>query len=267
MAGSKIGNELMSEGALQYDVGVHPCCGRGYAHSEAETSEYLAGRVARAHCSIDEFEELEAALQDLAVTAFEQENLRATLQTDVGTEAWRLGETVAECWLEDRRDCLFPWKTQHDLRSLKGSLPGADLVGLAGNGDNTCFAFGEVKTSSDKNTPPGVIYGQKGLTFQLRHLKLSERQRRQIIRNLGHRAHRSSWFPRYRGAVSAHLKGRYRYWGVLVRDTEPSEADVTSSVNNLAEHSSDETPVEIVALYVGVPIPEWGNHCVTEPKP
>lgn len=52
----------------------------------------------------------------------------------------------------------------------KSSLPGADIVGLYQQTDDTFFLFGEIKTSSHSEYPPSVMYGEHGLKKQLEDL-------------------------------------------------------------------------------------------------
>lgn len=247
---------LLARGELAFEIKGRFGYGSGYLISLANMVAGLQGRISRAHHSTAHRNTLKSQLTELADTGFEIDELEATLSSFHGVEPWRVGETLAECWLEDHRECSFPWKNQHDIRSLKASLPGTDLVGLAENKGNIYFAFGEVKTSSDTNSPPQVVYGDKGLTFQVNSLKKSARQRRQLIQNLGFRG----ITPEYKQAFKSHLRGKYQYWGMLIRDTIPSEKDLQYSINNI-EESHTESTVEFIALYSGLPIPEWPGLC------
>ncbi|MCL6444132.1 MAG: hypothetical protein K6T83_11865 [Alicyclobacillus sp.] len=254
------GNSI-PEGNVEYAIGVDPCCGMGFSLSCIEMRSALENRVRASHHSVEQLTALKKELADLADTGFASDELEATMTSFNGMEPWRIGETLAECWLEDNRDCHFPWKNQHDLRSLKASLPGTDLVGMTRYGGEVHFAFGEVKASSDTHAPPRVIYGEKGLVFQVGGLRACKDQRRQLIQNLGIRARNSTWFPMYKEAFRAHLTGKYRYWGILLRDTAPSTSDLEYAVNEFIDGASTETPVEFVALYSELPISEWPEYC------
>lgn len=67
----------------------------------------------------------------------------------------------------DEHGAVWPWNENRDRKTPKASLPGADIVGFLGSGPDTVFLFGEVKTSSDKDNPPGVMAGRGGLAHQI----------------------------------------------------------------------------------------------------
>lgn len=254
-------NHSIPQGNVEYSIGADPCCGWGFSLTRAEMCSALENRVRPSHHSAEELAALKKELADLAGTGFTSDEIEATMTSFTGMEPWRIGETLAECWLEDNRQCHFPWKTQHDVRSLKASLPGTDLVGITRYGGDIRFAFGEVKTSCDKHTPPRVIYGEKGLAFQIKNLRSSKAQRRQLIQNLGIRAQNTKWFPMYKEAFIAHLEEKYHYWGMLLRDTTPSTSDLEYAVDELKDSASTDTPVEFIALYSELPISEWPEYC------
>src|SRR5690606_37858342 len=92
--------------------------------------------------------DIEDILTGLAETEFEQEGLRRVLAHPDDVDDWRVGEARAEAYLTEHRGCCFPWPDGRDERKRGSSLPGADLVGLVGDAQGDCLAFGEVKTSS-----------------------------------------------------------------------------------------------------------------------
>ena len=59
---------------------------------------------------------------------------------------------------------------ERDKRTPKASLPGADLVDFVSHNGETRLVLGEVKCSSDRNTPPNVMIGRHGMTKQLETL-------------------------------------------------------------------------------------------------
>jgi hypothetical protein len=149
-------NELMPKGISQFTIGASPCLGIGYSITKKDIENALKGKVYENHHSTDDLENLRFEL-NLEDTGFGDAELNETFTSFNGLEPWRIGESFAESWLEVHRQCLFPWKTQFDIRSLKASLPGVDMVGITNRGNEQYFAFGEVKTSSDSNNPPGVM--------------------------------------------------------------------------------------------------------------
>jgi len=88
-------------------------------------------------------------------------------------ETWRVGEAVAHAELEANRGCSFPWSARRDAKNRRASAAGAEMVGFVRRpGDPARFAFGEVKTSSEKNAPPAVA---RDLRRQLRELATTRR--------------------------------------------------------------------------------------------
>ena len=100
------------------------------------------------------------------VTEFVKNLLRAVPEE----KSWAVGEALAESVLadDDTREICWPWNLVRDRRTLKASLPGADLVGFCNEGDAVLLLFGEVKTSSDASTPPNVMNGSGGMAWQLK---------------------------------------------------------------------------------------------------
>ena len=86
-------------------------------------------------------------------------------------EIQKLLAAIAEVYLTDHRSCQFPWPLGRDERKSSSSLPRADLVGFRTDESGNALAFGEVKTSSEANYPPRVMYGETGLRKQLENLR------------------------------------------------------------------------------------------------
>lgn len=206
--------------------------------------------------------ELETLLSEAATTEFETDRIQAILESDVqDVEDWRVGEAFAQRYLEDHEDCMFPWAPRRDLKNPMGSHPGAELVGFR-NPETPRFAFGEVKTSSQQNAPPSVIYGDDGLRAQIKELRDESRVTRNLVKWLGMRAHGASWEADYKSAAAAFLvNGRdFVVFGVLVRDVEPDPADLSGSAEDLASDTIAPTVIELHALYVPPEhIPEFGK--------
>lgn len=118
--------------------------------------------------------EFETHLRGLANTGFARDSLNAILSARVPEERdWAVGEAMAEAYLCRNYEITWPWNMERDKRNPKASLPGADLVGFQIEGGNARLALGEVKTSTDANTPPGVMNGRSGMTHQIDNLSNS----------------------------------------------------------------------------------------------
>ena len=120
----------------------------------------------------------------MSETGFACESVCRIMQQKSPPEKWRVGEAFAETYLTQHRGCSFPWPDSRDERRPKSSLPGADLVGFQVDGEICRFAFGEVKTSTERKYPPTLLYGRSGMTTQLEHLRSSRNTRDCLMRYL-----------------------------------------------------------------------------------
>ncbi len=195
---------------------------------------------------------IEDILAGLPETDFVQDGLRRVLEDPDKVEDWRVGEAIAEVYLTDHRTCSFPWPDGRDERKSGSSLPGADLVGFRIDGDGDCFAFGEVKTSSEHRYPPGAMYGRTGLKQQLEDLRDGEAIRDDLVKYLGHRAGSAPWRARFEHAASRYLRNTsdVQLYGCLVRDVEPDQDDLRVRVGALGAACPEGTRIELLALYL-----------------
>lgn len=209
--------------------------------------------------------DIAAMLSSMTETEFDKTELEKVLGNEGEPEPWRVGEAIAECYLTHHRACSFPWPDGRDVRKSGSSLPGADLVGLRTDTSGDCFAFGEVKTSSEKKYPPGAMYGTTGLKQQLEDLKDKDHIRRDLILYLAHRAQSASWKKHFINAFVRYTKNNadVSVFGVLVRDVEPHEDDLRARVNALAKIVPAGMKIELLAVYLPPGcIPRLGNKLV-----
>lgn len=227
--------------------------------STHETRRYLQRRV-RERVRIATTERLiENYLEELRSTGFEVEGLGASASSERQPFAWEIGEALAETLLEDTEDVVFPWPPAWDKRTESASLPGPDLVGLH-QVESPRLVFGEVKTSSEKSYPPGVIHGDDGLRAQLLELIRSERRRATLIAWLTVRARNQVWKSTLNEAAKAYFASPSdaRIFGVLLRDTEPDVKDL-ASVKQTLDKEVTTYGVALLAFYLPIPIAQWAQ--------
>lgn len=125
-------------------------------------------------------------------------------------------------------------------------------MGFGNDSDGDCFAFGEVKTSSEAQYPPSSMYSRTGLKKQLEDLRDSEPIRDDLFIYLGHRARTAPWRPRFEAASKRYLKNSsdVQLYGVLVRDVLPHADDLRVRVHDLARNCPAGTGIELMALYL-----------------
>ena len=214
-------------------MGGPPCSGVGLRWSDDELNTAMDGQVAAVLLDDEGKAIIEDILAGLAETDFAQDGLRRVLEDPDEIEDWRVGEAIAETYLTDHRSCSFPWPDGRDERKRGSSLPGADLVGFGiDDDDGDCFAFGEVKTSSERSYPPGAMYGRTGLKRQLENLRDGEAIRDDLLTYLGHRAGSAPWRGQFERAGSRYLRNTsdVQLYGVLVRDVQLDPVDESGDV-------------------------------------
>lgn len=201
--------------------------------------------------------EFEAHLRGLASTGFANNRLNDILSAAVPEERdWAVGEAMAEAWLMRRHNVVWPWNMERDKRTPKASLPGADLVGFEINNNQVRFVFGEVKTSSDTNTPPNVMNGRSGMEHQIDNLANNLIVINQLLKWLLHRCKRTEHEASFNSATISFLDpGNIALFGVLIRDTEPNELDLQARGRRLGEKLAAPTTCQLIALYIPCTIP------------
>lgn len=109
---------------------------------------------------------------------------------------WQMGEGFAEAYLTSHFSCDFPWSNNRDLKNPNSSLTGADMVGF----HRGQFAFGEVKTSTEKKYPPQVTTKKSdGLNTQLNKLCHDHDAQWALVQYL---YHRTKTTPEYKKACN-----------------------------------------------------------------
>jgi hypothetical protein len=120
------------------------------------------------------------------------------------------------------------------------------------------FLFGEVKTSSEDRRPPQVMTCEKGLENQLRDLYKDEKKRLILIKYLGNKARlypeghifKEDYNAAIRTYYSPNNLTKYQLMGILIRDIEPSEEDLSRSYQRLREEILEPVGLKLIAIYV-----------------
>lgn len=225
----------------------------GFSFIGNKFEEYLQSRVK------DRFNDTEWSedLVNMAIelSGFSDENFKEIFtKREIGSN-WRIGETIAECILEDKYCARFHYNNTRDAKNMKGNDTGADLVGFCDIGNDTYFLFGEVKTSSDEKTPPQVLYGKTGMIEQLEHLKKYSDKRHDLVRWVFGKARMANgrFLEDCKKAISLYVKNNesVQLVGILVRDTTPSIRDLDARAKSLHNNLSDQMQVKLVSVYSG----------------
>lgn len=223
-----------------------------------EFNEFMTRDVASRLYDEEGKTELKAHLNSLASTGFAQDCLQAILEAELPEERdWAVGEALAEAWLSREHGVVWPWNMERDKRTPLASLPGADLIGFLTNGSETRLALGEVKCSSDSNTPPNVMTGRHGMTRQLECLATDIELLFTLIRWLHPRCRGNDTELHFDASVRLLLQSGNKaltLFGVLVRDTPPDERDLRSRGRQLGGVVKAPAGCHLLALYLPCPI-------------
>lgn len=245
---------------------------QGISLDEQECREHLQGRVKD---NLLDREERNDTLERLRAlrdeTGFEAtDGLLADIQAleddSVQVQNFRVGEAYAEVVLEQEFSCRFYWNELRDARNPRGNKTGADLVGFIEVEGQVLYLFGEVKTSSETaNRPPQVMTGAKGIESQLRDL-YANRVKRQIL--ISYLKNKTSLFPEghpfkvdFDSGFSSYYSNPedYQLIGVLIRDVEHDERDLSLSYGRLSANILEPIGLKLLALYLPIQKEDWLN--------
>ncbi|VAW79096.1 hypothetical protein MNBD_GAMMA13-765 [hydrothermal vent metagenome] len=217
-------------------------------------NEFLTNDVASRLHDEEGTTEFEAHLRSLANTGFARDSLNDILAADIPEERdWAVGEAMAEAYLGREHEITWPWNMEKDKRNPKASLPGADLVGFKINGDDVHLALGEVKTSTDGQTPPGVMSGRSGMTHQIDNLANKLSLIRQLLFWLLPRCKGTEHEASFNKAIGLFFESGNKavaLFGVLIRDTQPNELDLRRRGQTLSRSLQDPTTCQLIAIYL-----------------
>jgi len=242
----------VSQGTETYTIDIAPVRVRGLSYSDGELDSALTAEVADLVYDSSGKAAVIELLDSVATTEFEAAELKKILETTPVPEDWRVGEALAQVFLTQHRSSEFPWPASRDLRNPVSSPAGTDLVGFSEIGGLLRFAFGEVKTSAQKQWPPSLIYGRHGFKKQMEELRDSYEVRDALFRYLSHHARGTGWEHKFKKAAITYLKSKTNVvlFGVLIRDVDPLPDDLNARAKGLADACPSDMVIELYGLYI-----------------
>lgn len=217
-------------------------------------NHFLTNDVASRLTDRGQMDEFENHSRDLASSKFAQENLKKILAArHRESRSWAVSEAMAEAYLSRKYNISWPWNMMRDKRNANASLQGADLVGFISEDNKIRLVFGEVKSSSDPNKPPSVMYGHRGLVHQIDRLVNDLTTIGQLLNWLWLRCIGTKYESALDSAVGQFLESGNKdlaLFGILVRDTVPDETDLSSRGKNLSNKLHSPTTCRLIAIYL-----------------
>lgn len=244
----------------------------GISLDDAEFAQTLSSSVFDNLLDIDVNQNRISELTGLLETGFSQsENLLADIQaledaTPDDLRTWRIGEAFAEVILEENFQCRFHWNELRDARNPRGNKTGADIVGFIESKGDVLFLFGEVKTSSETtNRPPQVMTKSDGIENQLKDLYNDRNKRQILITYLKSKTIELQELHPFKIDYDKALRSyyainqSYQIIGVLIRDVEVDDRDVTISYERIKTTILNPIGLKLIALYTSIQKSNWSN--------
>lgn len=200
-------------------------------------------------------QEVEAHLRGLALTGFGKSCLQSVLSAGSPEERdWAIGEAMAEAWLTEEHQVIWPWNMERDKRNSKASLPGADLVGFVVDGSSVRLALGEVKSSSETKSPPQIMSGRSGhMGHQLDKLASDLGTIHTLFCWLLFRCKNTGFESFFNQSATLYFNSGNKavsLFGVLIRGTCVDESDLRARGEALAQSITLPTTCRLIALYL-----------------
>lgn len=243
----------------------------GISFDETKTRALLSDKVKGVLLDNSQRQEMLSMLQTLQQdTGFQQsptllQDIQALHDENVDAQIFRVGEALAEVVLQEHFSCRFYWNELRDARNPKGNKTGADLVGFIEINNEVLFLFGEIKTSSEAQSPPQVMTNPGGMEHQLKDLYQDPKKRLILIRYIqnkislvGNKNFKSD-FEKATRTYYQQNAGKYLLYGVLVRTTEIKENDIKPSYERLKQEILEPIGLKLLAIYVPIEKEKWLN--------
>jgi hypothetical protein len=248
---------------VEHYSGEHGQCTWVGLEFTAEEIEEIRSAIRERALDLAHSETTARRLQGLAQTGADVTWLTEFLEASMSpaeVQPWQIGEALAEVLLVDA-GVVLPWNSSRDERVPRASLPGADLVGIFATDGGAVHTFGEVKSSSDEDSPPQVLYGKSGMIHQLERLATDQPTQWKLIKWLAARVREDDPLaPLLDAALERFITSNgtnFRLVGYLIRDGAPLETDLRSRGRALGGVILAGTVADLHACYLPLEMDAW----------
>lgn len=199
--------------------------------------------------------EFKEVISALVLTGLKKENIENFLkQSESVNQSWEISEALAEAYLELEYKAIFPWNNKRDKKNSNASLTGTDMVGFFKKKNKYQFLFGEIKSSTEKSSPPQVMSNKKEhMGGQLKSLLNNNDKIINLAKWLLFRVNKTMYFEQYKSALKLFIESDYKDFalvGVLVRDTEVNENDMLPLGEDLRNKLKPPTECKLITIYL-----------------
>lgn len=243
----------------------------GVIFDQTYIEDYLKTKVSAKYYDLECTEILVKDFSSIDKTGFSKNILEEVFSVEPDLKNWKIGECITECYLEDNHKIRFHYEPSRDAKNPEGNLHGADIVGFSELEDETIFVFGEVKTSTDTNSPPGVMSGRSGMICQLENIKDEDSIKQLLIRWLAFKVQGKDDTDPFRkdfiDALKTYFKSekkKLKLVGVLLRDTSPNPKDLKSRYENFIQDMDPKMFLSLSAIYFSIQIDNLSNYLKKE---
>ena len=243
----------------------------GIIFNQQYAENYLKTKVKARYYDLKGTQSLVNYASSIDETGFAKETLEEIFSSQPKLKNWKIGECIAECYLEDEHSTRFHYESSRDAKNSEGNLHGPDIVGFSEIENETVFVFGETKTSSDANSPPSVMLGSHGMGGQLENIKKDDNVKDSQIKWLAFKAYdkpsKDLFKQDFNNAFKTYMrsgKKRLKLVGILIRDTNPNSNDLKSVFEKLIQGMHLKMSLTLSAIYLPLHIDNLTNYLKNE---
>ena len=211
-------------------------------------------------------EQLISRFDDIPSTGFEETRIKEIFTLDEKNyNPWQVGEAFSDYFLEEDRNVRIRTHNLRDLKNPNASSTGTDIIGFVDLDNETIFVFGEVKTSSDQNSPPSLLNGRSGLKGQINDLTKNYEVKDNLVKFIGHKVvdlpNDNEFVDDYENALKSYLKDsdRVHLYGILVRDVECKISDLNARYDEYKDNLERSTILYFLGLYIPIDAKKWNE--------
>lgn len=222
----------------------------GFQFDKSEFIEYLSTTIKEKYCDVDKSKALDAYIKKSSILKKLKLENKLIKNKPIKYELWRAGEIISRCYLEDYQHAIFPYDKRWGDINQNASPGGLDQIGFIDK-KNPSLLFVEIKTTTQKNSPPSIMYELRDQIMSLFNTEQRDEIIIYVLMNIKDK--KKQLRKKFDEAVFRHYKNNlFIVLGILVKEENPNEVDLKKSFEILKPFSHDEN-LELHAIYLPIP--------------